>query len=187
MNQYTKKPIDYGFVILSPDHNFGLLTCTMRSLMAYHADRPVVCATAQDATPADLKEMKTMCPKVFRGGNTITGLINKGMEKGHAEWNFIIMEGVTVRKPIQHLYSVFLQDKKDILYPIVTEYDMQGKPIRVRSSFEEATLNGILIHKETFKEVGKFTDNPLEISKLMWALEAIDKECKFKAILGARL
>jgi len=48
-------------------------------------------------------------------------------------------------------------------------------------------LNGLMIHKDTFKKIGSFSNNPLCYSKMIWADQAIEQKCKFKAILGIRI
>ena len=83
------------------------------------------------------------------------------------------------------LYNI--ENEKNILYPIITDYDRQGNPLKCYTDFDEATLNGLFIHQKTLKEVGDFTDNPLKISKFFWMLEAADRGCTFKAILGAKV
>ena len=183
---YQTKPMNFGFVILSPDHDVGRLKSTMNSIRNRYLNIPCVCATGKDATTEDLKEMNEICP-AFRGGTTFTSLINKGMAKGHKEWNLIIVEGTIVRRGMEWKYSRFIENDLDILYPIVVDYDRDGKPIKLHISFDEAPLNGIFIHQKAFKLVGNFGDNPLEIEKLLWALDANKKGCKFKGILGAKM
>ena len=178
---YQTQPLNFGFVILSPDHDLGRLQSTVNS-----EDTPRVCATVKNVKSEVLREMNGICP-TFRGGNTFTSLINKGVAKGHKEWNLIIIEGTIVKRGMEWKYSRFIENEKDILYPIVAEYDRSGMPVDLHTSFDNATLNGIFIHQSTFKMIGNFGDNPLEIEKLLWALNAINKGCKFKAILGARM
>jgi hypothetical protein len=48
-------------------------------------------------------------------------------------------------------------------------------------------LNGICINKIFFKEIGKLSENPLEISRKFWALEAKEKNANFKTILGIKI
>ena len=84
-------------------------------------------------------------------------------------------------------FSLFVEDEKDILFPIFTEYNKEGFPKKIRSNFEEATLNGMMIHQKTFKAVGPFNDESLTVSKFLWAVEATQKGCRFKAVLGTRL
>jgi hypothetical protein len=139
------------------------------------------------STPAiDVKEMKTLCP-VYKGGNTITSLINTGIKRGHKEWNFLVMEGVFLRRGLANRYSTFMEDELDVMFPIVVDYNRDMYPTHIHSTFEDCTLNGMLIHQKTFKKVGNLSDNPLDVSRLMWAAEAREKGVKFKAILGNKI
>ena len=45
-----------------------------------------------------------------------------------------------------------------------------------------------IMNKKAFKEIGKMTElGPLETVKLMWALDAIDKGYRFKAIANCKI
>ena len=56
-------------------------------------------------------------------------------------------------------------------------------------------MNGIFIHRKLFDEVGDFPSgemqkagvSDIELAKLFWANDAIDKGAKFKAIVGMRV
>ena len=49
-------------------------------------------------------------------------------------------------------------------------------------------MNGILINRKAFKLIGPFgDDNPLEVCKLMWALEAKSKGCQIIGVLGPKI
>jgi hypothetical protein len=55
-------------------------------------------------------------------------------------------------------------------------------------------MDGIIIHKETFLEVGDFANTKchmsgvgeMEFIKLGWSLKAIEKGCVMKGIIGMR-
>lgn len=178
---------NFGFIILSPDHNIGGLKGTLRSILNnYSSFVNVICVTGSDAKAEQVKEMNEIC-RTYKGGNTITSLINKGLEKGHEEWNIIIMEGSWVKRNLHSRYSTWIKSYKDVLYSIVVNYNKDGFPIKIFKDFEECSLNGICINRKLFKEVGKFSDNPLDVSKLFWSLEAKDKGATFKGILGIKL
>ena len=184
---HQTKYLNFGFVILSPDHDLGRLKSTINSIKnRYSSEVTYVCATSKDATAEDIKEMNEVCP-TFRAGTTFTSLINKGMSKGHKEWNLIIVEGTIVKRGMQFKYSRFIESDLDVLYPIVVDYDRDGKPVKLHMSFDEAPLNGIFVHQKAFKLVGNFGNNSLEIEKLLWAVDANNKGCKFKGILGAKV
>lgn len=185
---YDRQNLDFGFVILSPEHNIGSVSGTVRSIKNHYQDVPITCAVGEDTTPEEMKELKKVCPKVWRGKNTITSLINTGMKRGHKQWNIIVMEGVWVKRGITTRYASFLNDEQDILFPIVVDYNREGLPIKIYRDFESCTLNGIMIHHNTFKEVGEVPKlEDINRAKLLWSVQAQEKGCTFKAILGAKL
>jgi hypothetical protein len=182
------KSFDVGFVILSPEPNIGRLKSTIRSIdRNYGKNTPRICAVAKKTPPSIINEMKTVCPTI-RGGDTITSLINTGIKKGHKIWNIMVIEGVCVRPGLHSKYANFCTDRKDVFFPIVPDYDRNDMPVRLNNNFVTATLNGLCIHQDTFKEVGNFSDeDSINLTKLKWALNAQDCGCRFKAILGARI
>jgi hypothetical protein len=175
------------FVILSPEPNIGRLKGTVRSIRNNYCDGAmVVCAVAKSIKKPELEEMKEVCP-TFRGGETVTSLMNAGLKHAEEGWCMFIMEGAWLPRNIESRYFRWVEGEKDVLFPIVVTYDIQGVPTKILSEFSECTLNGILIHKNLFTEVGKFSDNPIKISKEFWGLEAASKGTKFKAILGVKI
>jgi len=183
---FKTKEVDCGFIIISPEHNIGRVLTTVRSIKNYHEDRPFICITDKSVSAPELKELKEICP-TYKGGDTIISLINAGFKKGHKGWNMLMMAGATTRKDTFNKYSLFMEDEKDIFFPIVVDYNRDSYPVKVYSSFDDCSLNGLMIHQKTFKKVGDLTDNPMEISRLWWAMEAQDKGIKFKSILGAKM
>lgn len=181
------KESDFGFVILSPDHNFGLIRSTIGGLRNHYADKHITVAVSNTATKEDIDEIKTICPNVHKGKHTVTSLINVGVKKGFKGWNILLMEGSLIRRNIHRKLMDRIVTEKDILFPIVADYDYMGKPTKIYANIVDSTLNGFTIHQKTFKEIGDFSDNPMEISRLFWALGAVDKGCTFKAILGAKI
>jgi hypothetical protein len=79
----------------------------------------------------------------------------------------------------------FLNSEKDILFPVVDR----------KMNFVDGSINGIVVHKKAFKEIGDIAPNSLqkvgyndfEISKLFWAMDAVEKGYKFKAIVGMQI
>lgn len=174
---YQHKDLKCGFVILCPEHTVGLLKSTANCIKTRYPNLPVICATDDTATAADMKEMKDICPS-YKGKSTFSSLINVGMRHAPADWNFIVCAGATVRYKMDERFSYFVDSDKDILFPIA-----DGK-----TNFVDATLNGLFINKKTWKEVGEMESvGPFETVKLMWALTAIEKGVKFKAIAGAKI
>ena len=90
-----------------------------------------------------------------------------------------------VRPFVERKLRYFAESPKDVLYPVVG----------MKMNFVEGSSNGILINKETFKEVGEFPEhkmqkagvNDFELAKLFWATKAIECGCKFKGIVGLRI
>lgn len=173
---YTSKNINFGFIVLNPESNPSLLRNTVNSIRGKH-DVPIISVAEKSIKTQPFKEMNEICP-TCKGKETYTSLINAGMKNPPADWNFIVIAGTYIRHRLDNKYSMFIENEKDILFPIV------GK----KYDFVEATINGLLLHKNCLKEIGKMAEiGPYEICKLMWASEAIEKGYKFKAILGAKL
>jgi hypothetical protein len=163
-------------VVLNPESNPSLLRNTVNSIRGKY-DVPVISVTENSVKTQPFKEMNEICP-TCKGKDTYTSLINAGMKHPPADWNFIVIAGTYIRHRLDNKYSMFIESEKDILFPIVDR----------KYEFVEATLNGLLLHKNCLKEVGKMAEvGPYEICKLMWALDAVEKGYKFKAILGAKL
>lgn len=176
MSNFGIKEFDFGFVILCPERNLGGLMATVRSARSHFEQASILCMLPDNTTKKELAEFAEVCP-VVKGGQTYTSLINMGVKKSEKPWNFIIMAGSTFKPRFYHKYGYFLEDEKDVMFPIV---DFQ-------CDFADATLNGILLHKNAIKEVGGFEDAELSWSKLTWSLKAIDKGYRFKALAGARV
>jgi hypothetical protein len=177
MKLYVKKKLDYGFIILCHDNNIGLLKSTANSIKRRYEGVPYICITEKDAKTIDIKSMKDVCP-TFKGKSTFSSLINSGMKNTKAEWNFIVFAGTTVRSRMDEKFFLFINSKKDVLFPIADN----------KTDFVSGTLNGLLLNKETFKEIGDIEENgSLDYVKTMWACEAIQKGCNFKAIANTKI
>jgi len=191
VTQFKAKELSFGFVIVLPEYNPNLLKSTFRSIKnRYWNDPPITCAVGKQTTAAELKEIKELCP-ANRGKDTFTSLINTGIKKGHKEWNIILMAGSLVRPRLDRRYGFWIEDEKDVLYPLVVTYravNQKMLPMKICNEFHDATLNGLCIHQKTFKEVGDFSSkNPIEVAKKIWALDAAQKGVRFKAVLGAKM
>jgi len=175
-----------GFAIISPQPNLGNLMCSVRSIKNNYPTAPYLCVTSKDVKADQYKKMGELC-QVYKGKNTVTSLINLALKKSKADWTVVIMEGVPIHRGVDKKLSLFIENEKDVLFSITMEYDKQGRVSKVRNNFDEATLNGMLIHKDTFKEVGDFTDEDIPTSKLFWQAKAVELGCKFKGILGMKI
>lgn len=182
---FAPKKIDFGFIILSTEHNYAYLKSTVSSIKRNYSDIEHICVADKSINKDVLKEFNTIVP-AYKGRETIPSLLNIGLKKTKAEWNFFIFEGTIVRKNLELKMSRFIDNEKEVLFPLTIDYD-KGKICNVNTNFPDATLNGVLIHKNAIKEVGEFSNNPLDISKLMWSLDAIAKGYKFKGILGTKM
>jgi hypothetical protein len=165
-------------VILCTERNINLLRSTVNSIKSRFPNYPIICVTDDTVTPNDLKEMKSICPVTYKGKSTFSSLINVGMQYAPADWNFIVCAGAIVRLKMDEKFAFFVESEKDILFPIAEN----------KTNFVDATLNGLFINKHTWKEIGPMAEiGPMEIIKLMWATQAIEKGVKFKAIAGTKI
>lgn len=176
--------MDVGIVILCPDRNIGGLRNTAGSVRCHTYDREFICVVPEDATASDMKEFKAVCP-THKGENTMTSLINVGMKKIKSEWAFMIFAGSRLQPTIEHRFSTLCTSEKDVIFPVIDR----------KWQFMEASFNGVLMNKKFFAEVGDFPSvtmqkaglNDFEFAKMLWALDAIEKGCTFKAIVGMRV
>ena len=174
---YVYKPLDLGFIILCHDGTASRLWNTISSIQVHYPNCPCICATGESTTEEELKTMQKKCVTRM-GKNTITSLINAGMKSAPASWNFIVIAGSYVRGHLDQKFSYFVEEEKDVLFPIVDK----------KMNFVDGTINGILMHKKTFKEVGEMGEyESLELCKLEWAVRAIENGCRFKAIAGTKI
>ena len=182
---FVPDPLDLGYIILCPDRNIKGLKNSIGGIRHHgHKDREVIATVGSDVTQKELKEMKELCP-VYKGKDTITSLINTGMRHLKHEWGFLLFDGSRISPHLERKLAVFATDPKDVLYPVVEN----------RYTFCDAPFNGILINKETFKKVGKFTEGKMQkegfdefqMAKLFWALDAEKQNCKFKGIVGLKI
>ncbi len=175
--------LDLGFIVLCPDRDVRGLRSTVSSLSFCYHNADVFCMVDGSTTPKELKQMKEICP-TYKGKDTITSLINAGMKKMKKPWAFIIYAGSRIKTNLPRKLEQFVQSEKDILFPIVKN----------KTGFADGSSNGILIHKDTFKEIGVLPKaqatedmNDFEVSKLLWECKAIEAGCQFKAIAGIRI
>jgi len=186
VNLYQNSIQNLGFIILSPEPNLGRLKSTHNSVIKnYGVNTSVICIVPENIQE-DLDEYKKIC-STYTGKNTITSLINKGFFNATNSWNMLLMEGTWVKSNIDKKYSKFMKSDKDILFPVVCDYDLQGMPSKIYKEFWNCSLNGLMIHKKTFLEIGYLSDDDLEESRLMWHLIAEKAGCEFKSILGAKI
>jgi hypothetical protein len=164
-------------VILCQNHEISLLKTTANSIRSRYPGYSFICCADESANEEDLKKMNEICP-TYIAGNTFSSLINQGMKKTPALWNFILCAGVTMRSKLDYKFFKFIKNDKDILFPISNNIPY----------FVDGTLNGIFVNKNTFKEIGNWINHEnLEWVKTLWATEAIRKGCTFKAIANSKI
>lgn len=165
-----------GFIILNPESNPAALRTTVRTIESNFKECSLLCVVGKDAK--EQQENKRYAP-IVEGGKTITSLIDAGVEATKKEWCMIIQAGTYLRSTSLKKYEYFQREEKEILYPVVDRI----------YAFDEASINGLVMPKSAIKEVGKFGDNnhSIQLVKLLWGIQAIDKGYKFKALVGARL
>ena len=176
--------LDIGIIVLCPDRNIGGLKNTVASVTHHCWNRECIGIVGNDATKEELAEMGEICPS-YKGKDTITSLVNKGMRHLKHEWGFIIFGGSRVQHFLERKFTTFANYENEILFPIVER----------RCNFVDGSFNGVLINKKFFKTVGKFPEadlqkegiNDFEMAKLFWAIDAIEKGAKFKGIIGMRV
>lgn len=178
--------INFGYTILSFDYNIGGLKSTIRSIKNHYENAEIICVVNSDVSKDQIKEMKLSCD-CHKAGKTVTSLINKSFDKIKSDWNILIVEGARVSRTLQDKYSYWARSDKDILFPLIVDYDRDGYPIEIHNEFHNCTLNGLCINKNFFKQVGKLTENPLEVSRQFWSIDASLAGANFKSILGIKI
>jgi hypothetical protein len=55
--------------------------------------------------------------------------------------------------------------------------------------FDQASINGLLLSRRAFQEIGHLAEHEEDISlvKLFWGLDAVDRGYHFHALVGARM
>jgi hypothetical protein len=174
---YKYKPLKFGFIVLCPNINIGHLKNTISSIDIYYPEAKAVVIVPSGCKKEDLDDISKI-KKTYSGGKTVASMINKGVENSLCpEWNFILFARGWVRNRIDIKYSYFVENEKDILFPIISK----------NLTFMASDINGLLVHKKTFEDIGDFPDmDSLDSSKLIWANKAIEKNCRFKGIVGAK-
>ena len=175
---YKYKDLKFGFVVLCPNMNTGHLRNTISSIDIYYPDAKTVIILPSDCNKDDFDSISKL-KKTYKGGKTVASMINKGMEHGFPEWNFLLFSKGWIRNRVDIKYSYFIENEMDILFPIINR----------KLTFDKFDINnGLFMNKKSFKEIGDFPDmNSLDLSKMIWATNAITKGCKFKGIVGGKL
>ena len=177
LKTFTEKNLKSCFVILAPEHAVNLIKDTANSIKYHYPDLPFITVVDSSATKEDIAAIRSFSP-VYKANETISSLINVGMRHASHDWVFLIFAGTNVRPKLDSKFAFYINSEKDILYPVAEN----------KFNFVDATLNGLYINKKNFREIGEFDESgDLNAIKLVWAAEAVEKGCKFKAILGSKM
>lgn len=180
------KSDDITYIILAINLNISRIKSTVNSILRRDKRHKVICIVPKKTNIDDIKEIKAICP-VYKGKDTISSLVNSGL-KHTIGWGIIVKEGVWVSKNIEKNYNKFYDSDKDIFFLVGMQCNIAGIPLKVFSEFSDCNISGITIHSDTFKNIGDFpeTDN-FENDRLIWQCNGIEKEYKFKGVLGPKL
>jgi len=166
---------DLNIAVVCSDCNIGSFKNTASSIKGDFPKVSYFGVVPNNSTALEISDMSRY-GRVIKGGDTITSLMSKGICESK-DWCLLVMCGSWVRYNLVKKYRYFLKSKKDIIYPAVDR----------KYLFYEASINGILIHRDSFEDIGNFEDfEDLSESKLNWAVTAIDKGYSLKSIVGAR-
>jgi hypothetical protein len=166
-------------VILCPNLNIGHLRNTVTSANIYYPDASIVIILPDNCNETDL-DTSSKLKQTYKAGKTIASMINCGIKYTLCpEWNFIIFSKGWMRNKMEIKYSYFVENEKDILFSITNHKHL---------NFADVDINGLLVQQKTFKNIGDFPDiENFQLSKLIWATKAMEKGCKFKGIVGAKI
>ena len=165
-----------GVIVLNPESDPSSLRITVKTVRDNFPTATIQCAVGKKHY--DLAELQRHC-QVTVGGDTITSLIDAGLKANKKKWSFILSSGTFLRHYSLRKYECFCKNEKDILFPVVDR----------KWTFDEATINGLLMPTQVHKDVGPLGDgnHDIHLVKLLWWLDAHAKGYKFKALVGARL
>lgn len=173
---YKYKNLKFGFIILCPNLNIGYLKNTISSIDIYYPEAKAIVVLPGHCKKEDIETISRL-KKTCKAGKTIASMINTGINHACHDWNFILFSKGWIKNRIDIKYSYFIESEKDILFPIINR----------NLTFSQADINGMFVHYKSFQDIGEFPDmESLDISKLIWANKAIQKDYKFKGIVGAK-
>jgi hypothetical protein len=170
---------DLGFVILLTEFRFTGLRTTVTTIRTNFKNSECTCVIPQNSNKEDVKTARTIC-NVVEGGETISSMINAGIKKSRQPWNLIVMSGNIIKYNPVMKYRRFLESEKDVMYRVVDKTHWR---------WEDASIHGLLIHKNAIEEIGAFpeSEESLQLCKLMWGAKATEKGYKFKGLVGVKL
>lgn len=166
---------DFCFVILCPDCNDIGLRHTVNSIKVHHGEISHYGIAPGNSDTTRLERHTN----IYKAGHTITSLIDKGLQQMKHDWAFIMISGGIIRPGVIKKYLYFAKRETDILFPVLDR----------KLWFDEASINGIFLHRQVIDKVGLFGNDHIDLqwAKLTWADHAIGHGFTFKAIVGAKL
>lgn len=177
MNTFTEKKLKSCFVILAPEHPVNLIKDTVNSIKYHYPDFPFSTVVDSSANKENVLSIKSISP-VYKANETISSMINVGMRHAPCDWVFLIFAGSNVIPKLDSKFAFYVENEKDILFPVAEH----------KYNFIDATMNGLYINKKTFREVGEFEEKgSIQVVKTLWAAQALEFGCKFKAIVGCKM
>ena len=165
-----------GIIILNPESDPSSARITARTAKDYFPQANLKCVVGRNH--AELSEIKRFCPVVI-GGDTITSLIDAGLASIQQKWCLFVTSGTFLKIHSLRKHNYFCTSESDILFPVVDR----------KWTFDEATINGLMLPTKILNDIGPMGDGikDIKIAKLLWAMKAIEKKYNFKALVGGRL
>lgn len=176
--------LDMGFIILSNNPNFGNFKYTYNSIINNYGNDSFITCVYSKNTKENIKLYKEFC-KTNKSSNNVAEMLNVGINSSEKEWNLILFEGIWLKQNIDKKYILFLENEKDIIYPLIYEKNINNVCYKAYNNFWEINFNGLFINKNALKEVGLFENK--ENWQKDWASKATNLKYKFKSILGVKI
>lgn len=156
--------------------------------MQIKSDFIIICKNDKDKLKTTINSLKDNFPesnfilvsenpfdfeyKILKCKN-IASCINIGMLNSKSEWNCILTEYKWISESALRNYFLYIKSYKDLMYPIMNQ----------QMNFIDNNLHRFLINKKAYNEIGFFREDvDFEISKILWANNAIDQGFQFKGV-----
>lgn len=170
---------DISFVILLTEFRFASLRATVSTVKNNFNNPDCICVVPQKSNTQDIEIANSIC-NIVEGGNTISSMINTGIQNSKKPWTLFIMSGTIIKYNPVLKYKKFIKSTKDVMYRVVDKNHWK---------WEDASIHGLLMHKTVIEEVGTFPEEgeSLKKCKFLWGMKAIEKGYKFKGLVGVKL
>lgn len=168
---YQPKELQMTLGILSLDANPHAIQRTLNSsnFLTFSCDKIV-------AIPQETALGDHFGVPLVKGGNCITSMMDNIVKNLKTEWVYFVFAGTNLRKGVDKKNFIYVETYKDVLFPVVDRI----------WNFVDGSMNGLLISKQFYREVGDFgSGKNLQVTKLLWAEKAMSIGGRFKGIVGA--